>query len=85
MASMEINSPICLGKSLHLKCGQVGCSHVFDTFSGCRKHLNKAHEERTEAFSDNDGEGSSTAANSFAANDVGDMPAPSSHCDSVLY
>jgi len=30
-------------KTLHLKCGQSGCSHFFGTFSGLRKHL-KAHE-----------------------------------------
>lgn len=66
------------------KCGQVGCSHVFGTLSGFTKHLNKAHEELTEAVSDNDGGGPSTAANSFAANNF-DVPAPSSHCDSALY
>ena len=28
---------------LYLKCGQVGCSHSFGSFSGFRKHLNKCH------------------------------------------
>jgi hypothetical protein len=111
----------CPGKSLHFKkCVQVGCSRVFGTLSGFTRHLNKAHEELTEAVSDNDGGRPSTAANSFAANifaannfaanssaansfaansfaansfaansfaanSFGDVPAPSSRCDSALY
>lgn len=47
---------LCSGKTLHLKCSQAGCFQVYGTFSGFRKHLNKAHEACLDP-----GEGPSTA------------------------
>ena len=37
---------LCSAKTLHLKCGQSGCSQVYETFSGFRKHLNTAHNDQ---------------------------------------
>lgn len=34
---------LCSGRTLHIKCGQVGCSRSFGSFSGFRKHLNRCH------------------------------------------
>lgn len=33
------------GKSLHLKCGQPGCSLLFCTYSGFKKHLIRLHTD----------------------------------------
>lgn len=40
---LKIIHGLCTGKTLHLKCGQVGCSRSFGSFSGFKKHLNKCH------------------------------------------
>ncbi|KAJ8364594.1 hypothetical protein SKAU_G00134250, partial [Synaphobranchus kaupii] len=69
---------LCSGKTLRLKCGQAGCSQVYGTFSGFRKHLNKAHE----AYSD-PGKGPSTAED-LASSHFDDMQSRSSPADSVL-
>lgn len=31
------------GKSLRFNCGKPGCSFVFCTYSGCKRHLSRAH------------------------------------------
>lgn len=54
---------LCSGKTLWLKCGQAGCSQVYGTFSGFRKHLNKAHEPCADP-----GEGPSTAGDLASSN-----------------
>lgn len=69
---------LCSGKTLRLKCGQAGCSLVYGTFSGFRKHLNKAHEPCSDP-----GEGPSTSED-LAASNFDDLPARSSPSDSVL-
>lgn len=40
---LKVIHGLCTGRTLHLKCGQVGCPHSFGSFSGFRKHLNKCH------------------------------------------
>lgn len=40
---LKVIHGLCAGRTLYLKCGQVGCSHSFGSFSGFRKHLNKWH------------------------------------------
>ncbi|XP_028977254.2 uncharacterized protein LOC109615529 [Esox lucius] len=72
---------LCPGKSLKLKCAQRGCSHVYHSFSGLRKHLSKccaidrSHLDYGE---------SSSNANSISLGDVGVLPNQNSTCESVL-
>ncbi|KAF3833189.1 hypothetical protein F7725_026854, partial [Dissostichus mawsoni] len=33
------------GRSLRLHCGELGCSFVFCTYSGYKRHLSRAHEQ----------------------------------------
>lgn len=40
---LKVIHGLCTGRTLHVKCGQVGCPHSFGSFSGFRKHLNKCH------------------------------------------
>ncbi len=40
---LKVIHGLCTGRTLHLKCGQEGCSRSFGSFSGFRKHLNKCH------------------------------------------
>lgn len=40
---LKVIHGLCTGRTLYLKCGQVGCSRSFGSFSGFRKHLNKCH------------------------------------------
>lgn len=40
---LKVIHGLCTGRTLYLKCGQVGCSRSFSRFSGFRKHLNKCH------------------------------------------
>ncbi|XP_059417348.1 uncharacterized protein LOC132152611 isoform X1 [Carassius carassius] len=40
------------GKNLSLKCVEAGCSSVFGTFSGFRKHLHIKHTEQSDQNSD---------------------------------
>jgi len=40
---LKVIHGLCTGRTLHLKCGKVGCSRTFGSFSGFRKHLNKCH------------------------------------------
>lgn len=68
---------LCSGKTLRLKCGQAGCSQVYGTFSGFRKHLNKAHEPCSDP-----GEGPSTAED-VAGSHFDDLPSRSSPSHSV--
>ena len=38
---LEHSLGLCPGKTLRLKCAQRGCAHVYNSFSGLRKHLTK--------------------------------------------
>ena len=69
---------LCSGKTLRLKCGQSDCGHIFGTFSGFRKHLNKAHCDDTDP-----GEGLSATAEDVDSF-VDDFPSPSAPSDPVL-
>lgn len=40
---LKVIHGLCTSRTLHLKCGQVGCPRYFGSFSGFRKHLNKCH------------------------------------------
>ena len=40
---LKVAHGLCSGKMLKIVCGQDGCLKVYGTFSGLRKHLNKAH------------------------------------------
>lgn len=51
---LKVIHGLCTGRTLHLKCGQVGCPRSFGSFSGFRKHLNKCH---TSSSFDSVGEG----------------------------
>lgn len=75
---------LCSGKNLHLKSAQVGCSHVYGTFSGLRKHLSKAHDHFVKSYL-NAGDGLSTAPPqpNIPSGDL-DLPAENVPCDSVL-
>ena len=43
MKHLKVIHGLCTGRTLNLKCGQVGCSRSCGSFSGFRKHLNKCH------------------------------------------
>lgn len=43
VSHLKVIHGICTGRTLYLKCGQVGCPRSFGSFSGFRKHLNKCH------------------------------------------
>lgn len=71
---------LCSGKSLKLKCGHRGCSHVYHSFSGLRKHLSKC------CTNDNlnvDGGECSTFTN-FISSEETDLPDQSSPSEPVL-
>ena len=72
---LKVIHGLCSGKTLRLKCGQA----IYGTFSGFRKHLNKAHEPCSDP-----GEGPSTAEDSVGSvcYDLSSIIAPPS--DSVL-
>ncbi|XP_032433321.1 uncharacterized protein LOC116729094 isoform X1 [Xiphophorus hellerii] len=74
---LKVIHGLCSGKTLRLKCGQGGCAQVYGTFSGFRKHLNKAHDKHTS----NHGEGPSTTEETFESQDLPSMSAAS---DTVL-
>ncbi|KAL2078827.1 hypothetical protein ACEWY4_006697 [Coilia grayii] len=40
----KLKHGLCPGRTLRLKCGETGCSHVSGTFSGFRKHLKRLHD-----------------------------------------
>lgn len=69
---------LCSEKSLVTcdhKCDQFGCSQVYGTFSGFRKHLYKPHEPCSDP-----GEGPSTTED-LAENNFDDLPSRSSPSD----
>ncbi|XP_056289148.1 uncharacterized protein LOC130205674 [Pseudoliparis swirei] len=75
---LKVIHGLCSGKTLRLKCGQAGCAQVYGTFSGFRKHLNKAHETCSDP-----GEGPSTAEDSVGSVCY-DLPSVIPPSDSVL-
>ena len=66
------------GKNLCLKCVQSGCSSVFGTFSGFRKHLNTKHNEYIDQQFDTDVNSCSTGE---AVSDNGYKTATTSDVD----
>ncbi|KAF7206913.1 putative LOC107373498-like protein, partial [Nothobranchius furzeri] len=44
---LKVIHGLCTGRTLYLKCGQMGCSRSFGSFSGFRKHLNKCHVDNS--------------------------------------
>ncbi len=72
---------LCPGKSLKLKCAHRGCSHVYHSFSGLRKHLSKCcaiDPSRLDSCE------SSSTANSISLNDVGVLSNQNPPCESAL-
>lgn len=71
---------LCPGKRLKLKCAQRGCSHVYHSFSGLRKHLSKCASDHSHLdFNKN-----SSNANSISLVDVAVLSNQNPPCDSSL-
>lgn len=70
---------VCSGKTLRLVCGQRGCSQVYGTFSGFRKHLNSAHNVQCSDL----GEGTSTTEDVTSCN-LQDLPLAITPSESIL-
>lgn len=76
---LKVAHGLCSGKTLKILCGQDGCTKVYGTFSGFRKHLNKAHK----SCSNVPVEGPSTEDVTFS--DFDETESTSSPCKSVVY
>ncbi|KAG5271297.1 hypothetical protein AALO_G00178160 [Alosa alosa] len=74
---------LCSGKGLKLKCAHRGCSHVYYSCSGLRKHLSKCYANYN--FCADDGE-CSTSTNSISLGeaDMPELPDQSVPSESVL-
>ena len=72
---------LCSGKGLKLKCAHRGCSHVYQSFSGLRKHLIKCFANDNLSFDDSE---CSTTNNSISLGDTDVLPTQSLPCDAVL-
>ena len=70
-----------LGKGLKLKCAHRGCSHVYQSFSGLRKHLIKCCANDNLCFDDGE---CSTTNNSISLGDTDVLPSQSLPCDTAL-
>ena len=71
-----------LGKGLKLKCAHRGCSHVYQSFSGLRKHLIKCCANDNLCFDDSE---CSTTNNSISLGDTDVLPTQSLPCETVLF
>ncbi|KAK0136284.1 hypothetical protein N1851_027812 [Merluccius polli] len=72
---------LCSGKGLKLKCAHRGCSHIYQSFSGLRKHLIKCCANDNLCFDDSE---CSTTNNSISLGDTDVLPTQSLPCDTVL-
>ena len=67
---LKLKHGLCPGRTLRLKCGETGCSHVSGTFSGFRKHLNKLHGHVAHNVRFVDGNSSDHSGNDLPIDDV---------------
>lgn len=66
---LKLKHGLCPGRTLRLKCGETGCSHVSGTFSGFRKHLNKLHGDGAHNVHFVDSNSSEHSGNDLLADD----------------
>lgn len=71
---LKVINGLCPGRTLHLKCDQVGCSHSFGSFSGFRKHLSSCHISSSfGSVGDVDISNSQSTFNTCKGSDVGEV------------